>query len=77
MERKYGPNEIEWNEDSKCKVKAKEKGNHNITPLLRLKSQTSRSMIIFQVEVDCAIGGIFGRPSMFNSFKVKNVFEFF
>ena len=28
-ERKYGPNGIEWNEDRKCKVKAKEKGNHN------------------------------------------------
>ena len=30
MERKYGPNGIEWNEDRKCKVKVKEKGNHNI-----------------------------------------------
>ena len=29
-ERKYGPNGIEWNEDRKCKVKVKEKGNHNI-----------------------------------------------
>ena len=54
----------------------KEKGNHNITPLLRLKSQISRSMIIFQVEADCAIGGIFGRPSIFDSFVVKDVFKF-
>ena len=42
-----------------------------------MKSQTSRSMIIFQVEADCAIGGIFGRPSIFNGFMVKDVFEFF
>ena len=28
-ERKCGPNGIEWNEDRKCKVKVKEKGNHN------------------------------------------------
>ena len=27
--RKCGPNGIEWNEDRKCKVKVKEKGNHN------------------------------------------------
>ena len=27
--RKYGPNGIEWNEDRKCKVKVKRKGNHN------------------------------------------------
>ena len=28
-ERKYSPNGIEWNEDRKCKVKVKEKENHN------------------------------------------------
>ena len=27
--RKCGPNGIEWNEDRKCKVKVKRKGNHN------------------------------------------------
>ena len=44
-ERKYGPNGIEWNEDRKCKVKGKEKRNHNTwwdpdsTPLLRPSPQ--------------------------------------
>ena len=42
-----------------------------------MKSQTSRSMIIFQVEVDCVIGGIFRRPSIFNGFMVKDIFKFF
>ena len=35
-ERKYGPNGIEWNEDRKCKVKVKEKGNHNNSCLMAL-----------------------------------------
>ena len=62
----------------KSKVKnERERENHNITPLLRLKSQTSRSMITFQVEADCMISGIFRRPSIFNSFVVKDVFKFF
>ena len=43
----------------KCNEEVKERENHNITPLLRLKSQTSSTMIIFKVEAHSVIGKVF------------------